>query len=177
MRWRKFLKRTAVAATVLGFLLTIISVSGSDDSPGQCLKSWTLTTADTRITVGATDNGQLCIYDLSNPTAGWNWTAQPSELPLINKVTVNGETRNLQWEFQDGVMDNTNGQEVTLRFVCAQPAMELTSIWHAHPRRGPIRHTMFIKNNTSGPITIYEQETFDVRRRFGDKCQRVVFQR
>ena len=163
MRWRKFLKRTAVAATVLGFLLTIISVSGSDDSPGQCLKSWTLTTADTRITVGATDNGQLCIYDLSNPTAGWNWTAQPSELPLINKVTVNGETRNLQWEFQDGVMDNTNGQEVTLRFVCAQPAMELTSIWHAHPRRGPIRHTMFIKNNTSGPITIYEQETFDVR--------------
>ena len=161
MRRGGILKRTVVAATGLGLLLTIVSAIG-DDSIGKCLGSWTLATADTRLTVGATDKGQLCIYNLSNPVAGWNWTAQPSELPLINKVTVNGEVHDIQWEFQDGVMDNTNGQEVTLRFVCAQPAMELTSTWQAHPGRGPVRHTMFIKNNSGGVVTLGEQETFDI---------------
>ena len=129
---------------------------------GKQLGSWTLNTRDAQLTIGATDKGQLCIYDLSSPTAGWNWTAKPSVLTLINKVTVNGKVLDVKWEFKDGITNNTDGQKVTLHFVCVQPAMELTSIWCARPGRGPVRHTMFIKNNTSGPITIYEQETFDV---------------
>jgi Melibiase len=162
MRRREFLKRTTVATAALGFLPTIVSASERDASSGQCLKSWTLATEDTRLTVGATDKGQLCLYDLSNPAVGWNWTAQPSVLPLINKVTVNGAAQDLQWKFQVGVVNNTNGQKVTLRFVCAQPALQLDSIWHARPGRGPVCHIMFIKNNSSGVVTIGEQETFDV---------------
>ncbi|MBM4142991.1 MAG: hypothetical protein FJ225_05275 [Lentisphaerae bacterium] len=43
--------------------------------PGRRLGAWTVATDDTRLTVGATDEGQLCLYELSIRTSRWALTA------------------------------------------------------------------------------------------------------
>jgi hypothetical protein len=122
--------------------------------------SWTLTTDDTKLTVGVGQDQQLYVYELSNPTAGWNWTAQPAVCPLFDRVDVGGKSQTLHWEYQDGKVDNSDGVKLTIRFTNREPALELKSVWHARPGRGPVRHTLFLTNHAGGTITIYEQETF-----------------
>ena len=86
-------------------------------------KEWTISTEDTRLTIGITDKGQLSICNLRNPAAGWNWTAEPSVFPLMDKVTVDGKTAPVEWKYKDCIQDNSDGQKLTLRFVCGQPAL------------------------------------------------------
>ena len=67
---------------------------------------------------------------------------------------------------------------MTLRLTNAEPAMELKSVWQREARPGPIRHSMFITNQSGQPITIYEQETFDIHVVGPEgRHKRVVFQR
>ena len=124
--------------------------------------SWTLATDDTKLTVGVGKDQQLYIYELSNPALGWNWTSSPSPLPLVSRADAGGRQYGLQWTHQDGKVDSSDGVKLTIRFTNREPALELTSVWQARPGRGPVRHSMFLKNNSGGPVTIYEQETLDV---------------
>jgi predicted aldo/keto reductase-like oxidoreductase len=64
------------------------SLMASRPTAGPRADAWTIATDDTRLTVGATTTGQLCIYELSNPAAGWNWTAEPSVLALLGKAGI-----------------------------------------------------------------------------------------
>jgi hypothetical protein len=126
---------------------------------GQRVEAWTIATDDTRLTIGATREGQLVVYELSNPSVGWNWTKEPSVFDLPVKARVGNVEHRVQWSFQEGVSDKTDGEKITLRFVCAKPALALESTWHARPGRGPIRHTMSIVNKSGKPISFFEQPT------------------
>ena len=99
---------------------------------------------------------------LSSPAAGWNWIASPSELPLVKRVDVGGVQHKTQWVYQDASVDKTDGLKVAIRFTNSDPAMELKSVWHARPGQGPVRHAMFLRNDSGKPMTIYEQESLAV---------------
>ncbi|MFI5380468.1 MAG: NPCBM/NEW2 domain-containing protein [Tepidisphaerales bacterium] len=130
-------------------------------SAAEPARRWTLTTADIRLVVGVSADNKLCIYELASP-AGWNWTAAPSVLPLMGRVDVGGVAQTPNWVFQKATEDKADGSKVTITFTNADPALELTSVWHARGGPGPVRHIMFIKNNSAKPVTIYEQESLDV---------------
>ncbi|NLX14978.1 MAG: alpha-galactosidase [Phycisphaerales bacterium] len=116
---------------------------------GPLLKDWTISTADTKLTVGATATGQLCVCELSNPATGWNWTKEPSVIVLPP----------FDWTFKDGARrDGT----VTLRYVSAAPELELTSVWWAPPGRGPVRHTMDIVNLSDKSVVLNESPWVDL---------------
>ena len=127
---------------------------------GTRLQAWTLETDDTKLTIGATREGQLCIYELGNLQAGWNWTAEPSVFPLLRLAAVRGgHPENLKWKFKDGVLDKADGQRLTVRFLCDKPALELKSVWWARPGRGPVQHTIFITNRSAQPVKGFDQPT------------------
>lgn len=129
---------------------------------GTRLEAWTVATEDTKLTVGVTTDGQLCIYELSNPVSQWNWTSEPSVFNLVSHVIVGGKEQNITWRLKDGVTEKVDGQKVTISFASEQPALELTSIWHARPGRGPVHHAMSITNVSAEPVTIYEQPSIDL---------------
>ena len=157
----------AIAAALSGGALAAKDAA-EPTTPSSALASWTLSTADTKLTLGVGHDQQLYIEEFSSPAAGWNWTRQPSPFPLLSRVDLGGVHYTTHWVYQDAWVDqaakfgSSDGRKLTIRFKNDQPAMELRSIWHARPGRGPIRHTMFITNKSGRPLTIYEQETLDI---------------
>ena len=131
-------------------------------APSSAFRTWTLSTADTKLMLGVDSDKQLTIYELSSPAAGWNWTSSPSRFPLLSRVDSGGVQYAPHWVYKDATVDSSDGRKVTIRFSNDKPAMELKSVWRARSGRGPVRHTMFITNNSGQPITIYEQETLDI---------------
>jgi alpha-galactosidase len=126
----------------------------SPEIAGARKDAWTVETEDTRLTVGATHEGQLVVYELSNPSAGWNWTAEPS---VVDLPRVAGTAEGLRWQFQEAVQDNRQGQKIILRFACPEPALELESVWWARPGRGPVQHSMRIVNRSGGAVSLSGQ--------------------
>jgi hypothetical protein len=122
-------------------------------------KTWTLQTDDTKLVVGIDTDQKLCISELTNPAAGWNWTKSPSVFQLMNKVYMDSISYQTDWVYQSGKTEESDGTKLTLTFTNANPAMELKSVWQAHKGKGPVRHTMFIKNNSCKILRIYEQES------------------
>jgi hypothetical protein len=59
-------------------------------------------------------------------------------------------------------LDCSDGRKLTLRMASSDPALELRSVWHARPGRGPVRHWMFLANHSGGPVTIFAQESVEV---------------
>ena len=171
---RQFLKATmkpiyrlrSGLSALAAILFATVSLSAAEppsEAKPTKQERWVLRTDDTRLTVGVSTDQKLCIYELSNPAAGWNWTAEPSVFDLPAKGMVDNKEVSIQWAFVEGALDNTDGQKLALRFVCAEPALELTSTWHARPGRGPIRHAMSIANKSSHPVTLFEQPTMQLR--------------
>ena len=138
------------------------SVTAQAPAAGPPAEKWSVATDDTKVTVGATTAGQLCLYELSNPADGWNWTAKPSVVDLMSKAKVKDADCDLHWKFKDGTLDKTDGQKLTIRFVNESPALELQSVWWARPGRGPVRHTTSIVNRSEDPVTFYEQPSVQV---------------
>lgn len=126
---------------------------------GERIDAWTVATDDTKLAVGATREGQLVIYELSHPAAGWNWAAEPLVFPLPDKVAVNDVVREIRWKFKKGRIDKAAGRKATLCFVCEEPALELTSEWWARPGRGPVRHALRIANRSDGPVKVFDPIT------------------
>ena len=125
--------------------------------------SWTLRTADTKLTLGIGPVQKLYIYELSNPDAGWNWTKTPSPFPLINRIDIGGKQYTPNWVFINGMTDKNNGTKVIIHFINANPALELKIVLQARIGPGPIRLTMSVKNNSGNTVTIYNQESLDVQ--------------
>jgi hypothetical protein len=159
---QQFLASLTLAALFVFTATLSHNVSAAEPNAAtSAVASWTLKTPDTKLTIGVGKDQQLYIYELSNPKAGWNWTRSPSQFPLLNRVDVDGKQNTLNWVYQDAKVDSSNGQKVTLRFTSEKPAMELKSVWHARPGRGPIQHSMFLTNKTGQSMTIYNQESLD----------------
>ncbi|MBU3666455.1 MAG: hypothetical protein FGM15_11360 [Chthoniobacterales bacterium] len=130
--------------------LASASLDAPRERPGKKLQSWSLATDDTKITLGATAEGQLCIYDLRNTEDGWNWAKEPSVFSF--PVPASGKAG--RWKFKDATVDKTDGERVTIRFVCEKPELELLSIWSAKPGRGPICHELQVVNRSSAPVAL-----------------------
>jgi hypothetical protein len=121
---------------------------------GPTVESWTVATTDTKLTIGATKDGQLVLSALSNPATGWSWIREPMAFPLVDKATVRDTATNLLWKFKDAAADESSGKKVTVRFACEAPALELSSEWWARPGPGPVRHAMTLVNRSSEPVTV-----------------------
>jgi hypothetical protein len=132
------------------------------EDSGRWLGQWSLKTADTTLTLGVRADKKLYLCKLASP-AGWNWTKAPSPFPFVSHAGIGDEKRELTWRFQRGAEDHADGSRVTLTFTNADPALELASIWQARRGPGPVRHTLFIRNQSSRKVTLYEQESLDVQ--------------
>jgi len=113
---------------------------------------WQLNTDDTHITIAVVNNHPV-IYELINPKNGWNWTPRPSEVPLLNRVSIGGMAITPIWKFQGANVDSIDGYTVTLRFTSSKPKLELKSNWRARKGCGPVEHWMTVENKTGGNIT------------------------
>ena len=88
-------------------------------------QTWTLATDDTELTLAVASN-TLSIVRLRNPAQNWNWTPAPSPVPMPGVQGQKGA-----WTFCEASVSKTNGHEVTLRFTCTDPVLELKSVWRA----------------------------------------------
>ena len=129
---------------------------------GAAGQSWTLNTDDTRLTVGVSDDGEMVVTELLCPATGVNWIANPTAFGFLRQAEVDGAYQALLWRFVDVDEDRSEGHKLTLQFACDNPAMEIESVWHARPGRGPVHHSMRIRNRSDRAITIGEQSTFDL---------------
>ena len=127
-----------------------------------------MNTDDTKLTLGIGADGLLRIDELSGPD-GFNWTTAGSRIALIDRIDVAGARTTPRWTYRSATVDASDGVKVAVTFTNAEPAMELTSLWHARKGPGPVRHTMFLVNRSAKPVTIYEQESLDVRVAGPDK--------
>lgn len=153
----------SAAAGILCALLAFVplpTTAHAANPQGTGSHRWTLSTADTAMTIGVDAENHLSIDRLSGPS-GWNWTREHSIFPLVSRADVAGVPHTLHWNYRSGSKDSRDGK-VTIVFTNADPALELTSTWQARPGPGPIRHTMSIANRSANPVTIYEQESMNV---------------
>lgn len=125
--------------------------------------SFVLRTEDTTLAVRVNADQHLLVSELSSP-AGWNWTAEPSVFPLMQRVEVDGVQITPAWTHasSDLVQDNGNGSALTTLFTCADPPLELKLVWQAHRGPGPVHLAMFVTNRSNKPVTIFAQESLDV---------------
>ncbi|MFZ4397322.1 MAG: LamG-like jellyroll fold domain-containing protein [Kiritimatiellia bacterium] len=121
----------------------ILSVSAAESATD---KTWMLATEDTELTLSVASN-TLRIVRLRNPAQNWNWTPAPSPVPIPG---VQG--KKVEWTFCEASEIKTNGHEVTLRFTCADPALELKSVWRALPGVGPVENEVRIVNSAEGGV-------------------------
>ncbi len=129
---------------------------------GDLAQSWTLATDDTQVTLGVTAGGELVVRELRCPAAGWNWISNPVAFGLWPQAEVAGQSKQLRWRFVDSAVDEGDGRKLTCRFACDDPALEVTSEWHARQGPGPIQHSMIIRNGSAQTVTMGEQPTFDL---------------
>ena len=148
--------------TALILLGDLPGAHAGEPAAGRESPRWTLCTADTRLTVGINADQTLSIYELCGPD-GWNWTAAASPIALVSRIEFAGTPVATKWQYRDAVVDKGDGVKVAITLVNANPAMELKSVWQAYPGPGPVRHTMYMVNQSGKPVTIYEQESLDVR--------------
>jgi Glycosyl hydrolase family 36 C-terminal domain len=112
--------------------------------------AWTLSTDDTELTLVVASN-TISLTCLRNPAQKWNWITAPSQVPLPG-IQTGTNYQTLNWEFREATEDRTNGHQVSLRFTCAEPALELKSVWRAQPGLGPVENGMTIENKSGGEV-------------------------
>jgi hypothetical protein len=170
--------RTAAGRVCLGSVVALSVVFGAyaadapkDDQPGGQSKNggaspgpetatgkkhvWTLSTADTRITIGVDSLDRLAIYELTSPGSDWNWTGTAFVIPLpAQALTDDGATWvPITWRFQEAL--TAKQDTVTLVFACAEmPKLSLKSVWWASSARlpGPVQHTFLIENQAASAV-------------------------
>lgn len=138
-------KRVRACVVLTALWLAGAACGFAADAPAAG-NAWTLKTDDTHLVLAVREN-RIFIESLKSPTQNWNWTPAPSPVALPG---VNG--KKVEWTFRDAAETRTNGHEVTLRFTCAEPALELQSLWRARPGVGPVEHQPTIRNNSTGAV-------------------------
>ena len=147
-------KRGCIAALpALGLAVSIYAAEPPKVVPTATSKdkTWTLSTDDTELTLAVASNA-LCLISLRNPAQNWNWIPAPSRVPMPG-VQTGTNAQAVSWEFREASEESTSGQQLTLRFTCANPALELKSVWRAQPGPGPVENEIGIKNTSGGDVT------------------------
>jgi hypothetical protein len=129
------------------------------DKAGESVarKMWTFSTDDTVIRIAVYSNKQY-IVSLENPSTRSNWTPNPSEVPLLNRVSMGGAAYTPDWTYQDATVEHADGYKVTLRFTSSTPNLELKSYWQAQKGCGPVENWMTVENRTGQTITYKYQD-------------------
>jgi hypothetical protein len=96
---------------------------------------------------GTRTDHTIRFVSLRNPRQKWNWVTAPSPVPMPD-VQTGKAGQAVTWEYRDAAEDKKSGHRLTLRFSCANPAMELTSVWLALPGPGPVENEVFIENKS-----------------------------
>ncbi len=135
-------------------------------------RNWILQTEDTKLVLRVNDNSELLINELSDTKNNLNWLAENIPFPLLDKISVDSQFQSLSWKL---TRSSFEGDRLTLVFANEQPAMELISIWHAHEGPGPVRNTMFIKNNAAHSVTIYNQESIVLPALDSNRSTRITY--
>ena len=139
-------KTGAIAAlATLGLVMSACAAEPPKDT------TWALSTDDTLLTVTVA-NGTIAIVGLSDPGRAWNWVTAPAPVPMPG-VLAGDQPKPLRWEFRGTTEEKTRGHQVTLRFACAEPALELRSVWQSMPGPGPVENWVTVENKSGGPIT------------------------
>jgi hypothetical protein len=136
--------------------------AGPRPAAGPLAQSWTLATDDTRLTLGVAAGGALVLSELSCPAAGHSWIATPVEFGILPHAGAGGGSPALAWRLAAAESERRDDHTLTLRFACAEPALEAESRWQALPGPGPVRHTLTITNRSGQPLVIRGQPTFDL---------------
>jgi hypothetical protein len=137
-----------VTLTVIGWSMTVQAASPAKQDANRI---WTLATDDTELTLSVSNNA-ISIVRLRNPDQKWNWIAAPSPVPMP-AMQVGKAAAAVTWEFRDATEDNRSGHQLTLRFACAKPAMEMKSVWRALPGPGPVENEVSVENKSSTNVT------------------------
>jgi hypothetical protein len=124
-------------------------------------QTWSLRSDDTSIVL-TVRNQRPALLELKHPNSSWNWTAQASEFPLVDRAEIGGRKFQLHWTFQDACENSVDGHTLTLRFLCSELELELQSIWQANPGPGPIQHHITIRNRSGEILSIHQQESLDL---------------
>jgi len=138
-------------------LCAVILIPSLAGSTAEAAESWTLATADTRISIAAVNNRPL-IKRLECPRARHNWAGKGMIVPLLPVAAVDGEEKPLVWMFRDGRSDSGSGT-LTLSFINADPRLVLKSIWRARPGRGPVEHWIEIENLSGKRVMVTHQDS------------------
>jgi hypothetical protein len=126
---------------------------------------WTLSSDDTRLKISVSNN-KIYVESLKNPAQDWDWTPAASEVPLPGKGSIRivgagmktGDTdQTPNWTYAGASEDKSDGEELTLHFTSAMPALELKSIWTARPGPGPVENRVTIENQ-SGREVVYSAD-------------------
>src|SRR5208282_2792495 len=67
-------------------------------------------------------------------------------------MAVQATEQTTVWEYRDTAVDKKCGDQLTLRFTCVHPAMELKSVWRALPGPGPVENEVFVENRSGSSI-------------------------
>ncbi len=119
--------------------------------------TWTLSTADTHITVRILDDRPV-VEHLAAAGATHNWAATPMPVPLMQHVWIDDREIPAHWKFKHGLQDKAAGTLV-LTFNSAEPALAVRSIWRARPGRGPVEHWVEIENLSAQRVTLSHQDS------------------
>ncbi|HWD90830.1 MAG TPA: hypothetical protein VG938_00645, partial [Verrucomicrobiae bacterium] len=144
--------------------LVTLTANAATTGPGEAemsdaaaKKIWTFRTDDTVVKVAVSGNKQY-IVGLENPTKSWNWTPNPSEVPLLSHVSFGSTNLPMtpDWVYRDAMVEKSAGEyKVTLRFTSSTPNLELKSYWQARKGCGPVENWMTVENKT-GQNVIYK---------------------
>jgi len=113
--------------------------------------TWTFKTTDTSLNVKVSAN-QPVITSLSPVDGAPEWLGEAVPLPLPDHAIVNHAAQSLHWKFQGA--ERSDADETVLRFTCAEPKLELLSIWRAQSGPGPIEHHFEIVNRSGQAIEV-----------------------
>ena len=113
------------------------------------VQSWTVSSDDTRLTLGMTANGELVVSELSCTSTGRNFIARPVAFGFPQHVLVAGQSTPLEWRFRDANVDRSGRHQADTPFAADKPPLELTSQWHARDGPGPVRHRLSIRNGSN----------------------------
>lgn len=126
--------------------------------------SWTIQTADTKLTIGLRD-GKPIITSLSAASRGerkWLFIHQLMGVPeaaLPSTVEIDGKSQKVAWAFK-GVTPGKSKIAVVYR--CASPDLELVSIWESASLPGPVEHRVIISNRDRRAVTLAPPATISI---------------
>jgi len=138
-------------ASIVIALGLAVTCSAQAAQTGASPNTWTLATDDTQLTVAVVDN-TITLTSLRNPDRKWNWMPVSCPVPMPTVALAKGAPP-LNWEFKEATEDKASGHQLTLRFVCASPALEIKSVWRAEKGPGPVENWATVENQSEGAVT------------------------